>query len=377
MGAPAAGRDTRRHMTAIDAATIDRSDALVERLFGATIGALELFSIYLGGELGLYRALEAHGPLTAPQLAERAQIDRRYAREWLEQQAVAGLIDALDQHAAPDERRFALPADHARVLAHPDDEAHLAPMAHMIAGIGGVLPRLAAAYRSGEGVPYAAYGDAFRHGQGHINRPAFLSDLPGAWMDALPDVRDRLYASGGRVADVGSGQGFSAVAMAERFPRAHVHGFDADAASVRDARTFADERGVAGRVEFVCDDATTVAAHGPFDLVLVLETLHDLARPIDTLAAIRASLSASGAVLVVDERVADAFAAPGGETERMMYGWSVTHCLPTALVERSSAATGTVMRTDTLREYAAAAGLSTVEVLPVDNDLFRLYRLSA
>ena len=40
-----------------------------------------------------------------------------------------------------------------------------------------------------------------------------------------------------------------------------------------------------------------------------------------------------------------------------------------------SAATGTVLRTARLDEYAAAAGFSAVEVLPVDHAMFRLYRL--
>ena len=364
-------------MTVIEPQTIDRSEALVERLFGATIGALELFSVYLGAELGLYRALEEHGPLTAPQLAEYAGIDRRYAREWLEQQAVAGLLEAEAQDVAADERRFALPADHARVLAHPDDAAHLAPMAHMIAGIGGVLPRLAAAYRSGEGVPYEAYGAAFRHGQGHINRPAFLAELPGDWMDALPDVRDRLLRDGGRVADVGCGQGFASVAMAEAFPRAHVVGFDADAASIADARAFARERGVGERAGFVHDDADR--RRRPRSL-RPRARARDAARPRPPGRArspppARRSPTA-GRCSSSTSAWPTTFAAPGDETERMMYGWSVTHCLPTARVESASAATGTVMRTDTLREYAAAAGLPTVEVLPVDNDLLRLYRLS-
>ena len=279
--------------------------------------------------------------------------------------------DATD----PDERRFALAPDHARVLVHADDAAHLAPFAHMLAGIGGVLPRLADAYRTGDGVPYAEYGAAFRHGQGHINRPAYVEELPTIWMDALPDVRDRLRERGGRVADVGCGQGFSTIAMADAFPRAAVDGFDDDAASVRDASAFATEHDVGGRVEIHCGDATAVRDHGPYDLVLVLETLHDLALPVEALAAIRDALADDGAALVVDERVADAFAAPGDETERMMYGWSVTHCLPTALVEQPSAATGTVMRADTVRAYAAQAGLHAFEVLDVDNDLFRLYRL--
>ncbi len=347
---------------------IDRSDALVERLFTDTIGALELFSIYIGVELGLYEQL-AREPLTAEQLAERAGIAERNSREWLEQQAVAGLIETDDDGV----RRFALSDDHRRVLASPDDPAHVAPFAHMLAGIGGVLDRVVDAYRSGGGVPYSAYGRAFRHGQGHINRPAFVNELPTDWLDAMPDVRSRLCEHGGRVADVGCGQGFSTVAMARAFPRAEVEGIDADERSIADARRHAAEAGA--RAGFVVADALEIAARGPYDLVLVLEALHDLAQPVETLAAIRASLAPGGVAVIVDERVADSFAAPGDEVERMMYGWSVTHCLPTQMVEQPSAAVGTVLRADTLREFATDAGFGRVSVLPVDNDLFRLYRL--
>jgi len=352
--------------------TVDRSDALAERLFGATIGALELYSIYLGSELGLYRELAA-APATVPQLAERAGIAERYAREWLEQQAVAGLLDVDDGGAPAHERRYALAADHARVLCEPSDAAHVAPFAHLIAGIGGAIGQVADAYRTGDGVPYAAYGRAFRHGQGHINRPAFEQELPADWLDALPDLRGRLAQPGARVADIGCGQGFSAIAVARAFPHAQVDGFDADGASVEDARRFAAEAGVGAT--FRAGDATAVAEHGPYDLVLVLETLHDLPHPVQALQAIRASLAPGGAALVVDERVADTFTAPGDEVERMMYGWSVTHCLPTQLVDQPSAATGTVMRADTLREYATQAGFARISILGVENDFFRLYRL--
>ena len=351
--------------------TTDRTDQLVERLFGATIGALELYSVYLGVELGLYRTLARHGALTHAELADRASIAPRYAREWLEQQAVAGLLDVHEVG----ERRFHLPRDHARVLTDADDPAHVAPFAHMLAGIGGVLPRVAEAYRTGGGVPYAAYGGEFRHGQGHINRPAFLHELTAGWIDAMPDVRDRLRERGGRVADVGCGQGFSTLAMARAFPRAVVEGFDADPASIRDAARHAADAGLGASIAFVAGDATAVSGRGPYDLVLVLETLHDLPHPAETLAAVRASLAPGGAALVVDERVADEFTAPGDEVERMMYGWSVTHCLPTQMVDEPSAALGTVMRSGTVRELAASAGFAGVDVLDVDNDFFRLYRL--
>jgi hypothetical protein len=50
-------------------------------------------------------------------------------------------------------------------------------------------------------------------------------------------------------------------------------------------------------------------------------------------------------------------------------------CLPDSMAHQPSAATGTVMRPDTLRRYASEAGFRGVTVLPVAHDFFRLYRL--
>jgi hypothetical protein len=61
--------------------------------------------------------------------------------------------------------------------------------------------------------------------------------------------------------------------------------------------------------------------------------------------------------------------------ERMMYGWSITHCLPAAMVEQPSAAIGTVIREETVRDLATQAGFGAVEVLDVDGGFFRLYAI--
>jgi 2-polyprenyl-3-methyl-5-hydroxy-6-metoxy-1,4-benzoquinol methylase len=360
----------------MSAPTPDRAEALAERLFGAALGALELFSVYLGAELGLYRTLTQAGALTGGELAERAGIAPRYAQEWLEQQAVAGLLEVDGGETA--QRRYRLDPAHARVLCDPDDPAHVAPFAHLLAGIGGVLPHVADAYRTGGGVPYSAYGKAFRHGQGQINRPAFTNELASDWLAAMPDVVDRLEcAPHARVADLGCGQGFSTLAVAKAFLRAHVDGIDSDPASIADARRHARDAGLDGRVRFSEADAGELAERGPYELILILEALHDMSRPVEALAAARAALASGGTLLVVDERVADSFTAPGDEVERMMFGWSVTHCLPTQMVEQPSAALGTALRADTVRELAAHAGFTRFEVLPVENDFFRLYRLDA
>jgi 2-polyprenyl-3-methyl-5-hydroxy-6-metoxy-1,4-benzoquinol methylase len=354
----------------------DRTAALVERLFNATIHTLELYAVHLGVRLGLYTALADGRPRTAAELAAETGIAERYAREWLEQQAVAGVLDLDDASADGGERRYRLAPEHAGVLAAPEDPNHLAPFAAMVAGIGQALPEVVEAYRSGAGVPYARYGGDLRVGQGGINRPAFTHDLPGAWLPAIPDVHARLLAEPpARVADLGCGLGWSTVAVARAYPKAEVDGIDLDQASIANAAANLAGTDLADRVRFHHCDAVDLARYGPYDLVLVLEALHDLARPVEALAGTRAALADGGAVLVADERVAERFTAPGDEIERMMYGWSVSHCLPAGMAEQPSAATGTAMRPDTLRRYADEAGFARVEILPIDNELFRFYLL--
>ena len=89
----------------------------------------------------------------------------------------------------------------------------------------------------------------------------------------------------------------------------------------------------------------------------------------------RGLASETGVVLIVDEKVAESFMGEGDELDRMMYGWSILHCLPVGMADRPSAETGTVMRPDTLRRYAREAGFTGVEILSVESFFFRFYRL--
>ena len=254
------------------------ADQLVERLFGATLGALELLSVYLGWRLDLYRVLADSGPLRPTQLAARAGIDARYAREWLEQQATAGFLTVDGVELDGDERAYALPAAHAGVLVDPESLAHVAPFAAMVVGIADALPEVVAAYRSGAGVAYTRYGADFRDGQGAINRPAFHHDLAG-WITAMPDVDARLRgAPPARIADLGCGQGWSTIALARAYPGAEVIGVDSDAASIEDAAARAKAAGV--EASFLHGDAGLLA--DTIDLVCIFEALHDMAQPVES-----------------------------------------------------------------------------------------------
>lgn len=350
--------------------------AFAGRIAEAAVAAFELAAMELGNRLGLYAAL-ASGSATAPELARRSGIDGRYAREWLEQQATAGIVhvDADPADGDPDERVFSLPLEHQACLLEPDSLALVAPLATFAAMAGTFLPELVTAYRAGTGISFAGYGQWIREAQEALNRPQFTNLLASEWVPTMPDVAARLEEGGARVADIGCGCGWSSIAIARGFPGTTVIGIDTDEASIADARTNAIGAGVADRVTFTTVDAAA-GADGYYDLVACFEALHDMAHPVEALVAMRRMAGTDGTVLIMDERAADALTVNDPDPiQRLFYAASVLHCLPVGRSEDDSAATGTVLRTSTLEAYAAQAGFASVEILPIDHDSFRFYRL--
>jgi len=378
--------DDRQDASPGDGDGTSEVDAFAERLFTATLGAVDVLSVYVGDRLGWYRALAAAGPLTSGALAEATRTHERYAREWLEQQAAAGILAAEDAGAAPAlgadpqdvarERRYALPAAHAEVLTDTASLAYTAPLARFVGAIGPQLPHLLDAYRDGGGVSWDQLGDDAREAQADVNRPWFEREL-GPALGRLPDVDAVLSRPGARVVDVGCGFGWSTLAVARAYPGAVVHGVDVDRPSVEAARAAAQEAGLADRVAFHHADAAELALADPFDAAFAFECVHDMPRPVAVLDAVRRAMRPDGVVVVMDEAVGDEFTAPADDVDRIMYGYSLFVCLPDGLSTQPSVGTGTVMRPATLRRYALEAGFSDVEVLPVDDfSFFRFYRLA-
>jgi 2-polyprenyl-3-methyl-5-hydroxy-6-metoxy-1,4-benzoquinol methylase len=348
-----------------------RRDALVERLFGSTLGAMDVLSVYLGVRLGLYRTLADRGPSSSDELAGAAGLNERYVREWLEQQATTGILEV------DDERRFSLPPGHDEALLDETSLNYVAPFGKLLVACVRPIDALLAAYESGDGVPYADYGADLHEGQAEFTRPIFDQLLGSEWFPQIPEVHERLGADpSARVADVACGQGYSTIAIARAYPKAQVDGIDSDEASIAAARENLDGSGVEGRVTFQDRDAADPGLQGQYDLVYIHEALHDMSYPVDVLRACRGLLADGGSVVVGDERVPDEFTASGDDVERMYYGFSILHCLPVGMVGDGAAGTGTVMRADTVRRYAEEAGFGGFEILAIENDFYRFYRLT-
>jgi 2-polyprenyl-3-methyl-5-hydroxy-6-metoxy-1,4-benzoquinol methylase len=348
-------------------------ETFANRLFQDGVAALEVLTVTIGHRLGLYRILAERGPSTAAELAGAAGIAERYAREWLEQQAAAGIVSVDEVDAPADQRRFRLPEGHAHVLLEQDSEAYMVPLSEGAAAAYGWVPMLLDAFRTGTGIAYPAFGiDGI---QAAFSRPSFRNHLAQTWLPALPEVHAKLVAGTARVCEIGCGQGVAAVTIAEAFPSVRIDAYDSDDASIAAARKRAADAGVVDRVRFEVRDATGLAAGGDYDLVWCAEVIHDAADPVGILTAMRGLRSPDGIVLVVDERVPDRFEAPADPVQRLLYAISLVHCLPAGMHESPSAATGTVMRPSTLRRYATDAGFTEITMLPVEHPQLALYRL--
>ena len=348
--------------------------ALSLRLFTSMLATQEMLTVYLGVKLGLYAALSDCQAVTPHVLAQKLGLDVRYVREWLEQQAVAGLLD-ID--SLEGERTFWLSPEYREVLTESASPLSMVSLTALpLGGVAMALPDLLAAFGSGSGVPDDCFGDDWRNGHSGANRALFTNSLPIWIRQRLPDIARRLEETPARVADVCCGAGWAGIAIAQSFPRATTEAFDIDLGTVKIARRNVEEGGVGDRVRVRNHDVREPLPGGPFDLIMVLDSLHEISDPAAILASARASCRLDGVVLLVEARVAEEFTAPGDEIERFQYATSVLHCLPAGRRDQDVFPTGTVLRPNAVREIVAEAGFDECVEIPFPDRFHRAYRLS-
>lgn len=364
-------------MTTIEAPAAPQAiEQLVGRLFGSGVGAIELCNAYLGIHLGLYQALD-EAPATPAELAHRTGCDERYLREWLQAQAIGGFatVDGNDAATA----RYTLADGIADVFVHETAPTYLGGLPDALTAAATVLPQLVEAYRTGSGLPYAAYGRDAVTAQAALNRPSFVNSFVGEWLPQLPDVLARLQDTDrpARVADLGCGMGWAGIELAKAFPHIQVEGRDNDEASIAIGRQHAVDAGVADRVTLeVVDISDTTADWSPhYDFALFVECVHDFPRPVEALQNARAAVRPGGTVLVVDERVDEAFTPPADEVQRFFAAASAIWCLPQGRVGADPEPIGAVIRPDNMRDLARRAGYSRVDIVPIEHPFWRFYRL--
>ncbi|MHB1583991.1 MAG: class I SAM-dependent methyltransferase [Acidimicrobiales bacterium] len=338
-------------------------------VWGYKQGEMVSLLVHLGDRLGLYRALDGAGEVSAEQLAARTGLDARWLREWLRGNAAAELL------VSNDGERFALTAAGAEVLAREQQSLRFAAGAFGPPVDASVADDLAEAFRTGLGHPYDRHGMTGVHRTERMTGPWARLALVPTIVPALDGVAGRLEA-GVLVADVGCGAGVALTALAEAYPRSTFHGYELSRHAVDRARARVAELGLSN-VEIVHRRAEDLPRGAGYSFVLTFDCLHDMTRPDRAAAAIRGAIDDDGTWLVKEIRCDDSWEGNRRNPMLAMFlGFSVTSCMSSALSEPGGAGLGTIGLTPTVaRRLASDAGFGRFTVRDFDEPANLYYEI--
>jgi 2-polyprenyl-3-methyl-5-hydroxy-6-metoxy-1,4-benzoquinol methylase len=326
------------------------------RVWGYKQGEMVSLLIHLGDRLGLYRALDGAGRVTSVDLASRTGLQQRWLQEWLRGNAAADLL------ASEDGEHFELTPVGAMVLTREEDSLWFAAGAFGPPPDPAVVDDLAAAFRTGVGLPYDRHGMAGVHSTERMLGPWARLSLVPLILPALEGVEDRL-ADGALVADVGCGAGVALTALAEAYPQSTFHGYELSRLAVERARFRIAEEGLRN-VEIFDRRAEELPAGSDYSLVLTFDCLHDMTRPDAAATAIRRAIAPNGTWLVKEIRCQDTWAGNRRNPMLAMFlGFSVASCMSSALSEPDGAGLGTIgLPPRVLEQLAHEAGFTRFRV---------------
>ncbi len=324
------------------------------RMMGHMTGATLCHAVWLGDELGLYRAMAGQGPQSSDAIATSAECHHRLVREWLDGQAAAGLVDYDSEHD-----KYELSDEAAMALAHENSPVFVARAMNAFASIMMDIEKVKKAFRGDGALGWGEHHECLFKGTEWFFRTGYKAHLPGGWIPAMDGVKAKLDA-GARVADVGCGHGASTIAMAEAFPRSSFHGFDMHEPSIITSRKRADEAGVAERTKF--EVASSTSYGGEFDLICFFDCFHDMGDPESAARHALSKLKSGGKVMLVE---------PNALNDRkenikknpiaaMMYSVSSSICVPCSLSQEGALGLGAQAGEARIAEILKKAGFATV-----------------
>lgn len=351
--------------------TIDqaKTEAFLGKVLSDTSGMTVTILASIGDRFGLFQDL-AQAPATSAELASRAGINERYAREWLSGMASAGYVEY-----DPASRRFTLPAEHLPVLAQENGPIFFGGIHQMLCGMIGPFNQLIQAFQHGGGVPQSAYDNNMWDGLERFTAGWFENLLIPVWLPAMPEVQAKLDR-GALVADVGCGRGKALIKLAQAFPRSSYVGYDIFEPTILQARTHAQAAGVADRVRFEHRD---VSAGLPeqYDVITTFDVVHDAVDPRGLLRAIRQALRSDGRYVCLDINCSEKLEENAGPLGSLFYGFSMLYCMTTSLAGHGEGLGTVGLPEAKLHELCMEAGFSSVRRVPLENPFNTLYEIQS
>lgn len=357
-------------MTTTDTPALDaaKTEAFVGKVLGDMAGLFAAKLATIGDRLGLWTDLATRGPATSGELAARADIAERYAREWLAGMHAAGYVDY-----EPSTGVYTLPPEHVPALADEGGPVFFGGALQEIEGMSGTFDELCEAFRTGGGVPQASYPEAFYTGLCRFTAGWHENFLVQTWIPSMPDVEAKLRA-GCDLADIGCGAGLALIKLAHAYPNSRFVGFDVMPTQVELARENVADAGVADRVRIEALDAAA-GLPGSFDVITTFDVIHDAIDPAGLLRTIRAALRPDGRYVCLDINASDRAEDNVGPLATVFYGFSVTYCMTTSLAHGGTGLGTCGFNPKVADEMCRDAGFASVHRVEMDNPFNHLYEV--
>jgi 2-polyprenyl-3-methyl-5-hydroxy-6-metoxy-1,4-benzoquinol methylase len=339
-----------------------------ERLLDILNGGALSVMISIGHRSGLFDAMAGREPATSAEIANAADLDERYVREWLGAMTAGGIV-IWDQHR----HGFELPAAHADWLTRAASPNNLAVSAQFVAQFGLVEDGILDCFRHGGGLPYSAYPrfhEIMAEDSGQSVLPVLLDQI----LPLAPGLTERLTA-GIDVLDIGCGRGRALLLLARTYPQSRFTGYDLSEEAVAYARTEA-ARGGLENVRFEVRDLTDfdeTAAPEAFDLITSFDAIHDQKSPDRVLAGIARALRPDGTYLMQD--IAGSSHLHENQDHPLgpfLYTVSCLHCMSVSLAQ-GGAGLGAMWGQQQALAMLAEAGFDRVTTHHLDHDVQNTY----
>ena len=333
----------------------------------------------VGYRTGLFDVLDTFDtPQTLQAIADKADLDPRYLKEWLGVMA-SGEIVALSS-GEDGKNRYHLPKQHADFITRRAGNSNLGVYTQEIPLLTScAMEAVIEGFTSGNGVTYDHYPQ-FQAFMSQLADAKHRQVLVDKFLPAVDEGRlIKHLQSGIRVCDLGCAEGVALMLMAEAFPNSKFVGIDISREAIETARSEASRQQL-DNLEFVRLDAATLKDNrefkDAFDYVTAFDAVHDQTRPLDVLLGIHHILAPGGMFSMVDiaarSDLADNLDHPMGP---FLYTVSLMHCMPVGLVD-GGPGLGMMWGREKAVEMLKKAGFKQVQVLEMPEDPFNLHYLS-
>ena len=323
---------------------------------------------YIGDQLGLFKLLAQHSPVTPEQLAAAADCNARYIREWLSAMTAAGWLE-YDAAAGT----FTLPLEHAPFLADEEHPMFFGGAFESVIPLAHVAPRILECFRHGGGVAFDDHHPDMPRVIERFSTPMIKNFLTKVWVpDLLPQVHQALTA-GADTADVGCGSGRALVELAKAYPQSRFTGYEPNASSALRARSAAAAEGVAERVHIV-NARSEAMPDASYAFITTLDVVHDSVDPQGLINDIRRALRPDGTYMMLEINASRALEKNLHPLGKFFYSISTMYCMTVSLAH-GGVGIGTCMGEELPQEMCAKAGFAHFRKLAFEHPFAVLYEV--